>query len=104
MEFGESETLLPTRVSRPLPLRHTSSPEKWIYSAPNNFSEAVVWPVIYGGLSCRGITSHSYAACGEPSFLCVPVPVGDFLPPSEISGMKGIRHRWDDLVCKLLCF
>lgn len=80
-EFGESETLLPTGVSRPPLLRHTSSTEKWIHSALHDFSKAVVWMVIYGGLICRGITSRSRAACGEPGFLCVPAPVGDFYLP-----------------------
>lgn len=80
-EFKESETLLPAGASHPLLLQHISFPEKWIYSALNDLSEAVVWSTVYGGLSYRGITSHTCAVCSEPGFLCVPAPVRDFYLP-----------------------
>lgn len=88
-ESGESGTLLHAGLSHPLLLRHTSSPEEQIYSALNDFSEAVVWATIYGGLSYRGITSHSHAACGEPGFLCVPALVGDFYLPLKSQVREG---------------
>lgn len=45
-------------------------PEKWIYSALNDFSKAGVWPVIYGGLELE--RNHISFLCYMPGFLCVP--------------------------------
>lgn len=42
-----SKTFLPARASLSSAHQYTTSPEKRIYSALSDFSEAVVWPVIY---------------------------------------------------------
>lgn len=55
------------------------------------------WPELQG--------NHiSYMCCVQwARFSVCTSPSRRFLPPSEISGTRGIRHGWDDLICKWLC-
>lgn len=54
------------------------------------------WPELHRNLI-------SFTCCMWRARFSVCTSPRRLLPPSAISGTKGIQHGWDDLVCKSLC-